>query len=99
VDVAALLPEPPADSDKYRRGIVADGDRFTGRRRWPSAARCGGGTGMVWLVSAPAAVAVVREGWPEAVVTVTGEDAPGGEEPAAAGRVKAWVAGPGHEHR
>jgi hydroxyethylthiazole kinase-like uncharacterized protein yjeF len=97
-DVAALLPRPPADSDKYRRGvigIVAGSDRFTGAAALAAGGAIRGGAGMVRLVSAPAAVAVVRQHWPEAVVTVIGQDAPEGEEPGAAGRVQAWVAGPG----
>jgi hydroxyethylthiazole kinase-like uncharacterized protein yjeF len=97
-DVAALLPQPPPDSDKYRRGvigIVAGSDRFTGAAALAAGGAVRGGAGMVRLVSAPAAVAVVRQQWPEAVITVTGEDAPEGDEPAAAGRVQAWLAGPG----
>jgi hydroxyethylthiazole kinase-like uncharacterized protein yjeF len=97
-DVAALLPRPPADSDKYRRGvvgIVAGSDRFTGAAALAAGGAIRGGAGMVRLVSAPTAVAVVRQHWPEAVITSIGQDAPEGEEPAAAGRVQAWVAGPG----
>ncbi|MBO0788553.1 MAG: NAD(P)H-hydrate epimerase, partial [Actinobacteria bacterium] len=97
-DVAALLPEPPADSDKYRRGvvgIVAGSDRFTGAAALAVGGALRGGAGLIRLLSAPAAVAVVRQHWPEALITVTGEDAAAGEEPAAAGRVQAWVAGPG----
>jgi ADP-dependent NAD(P)H-hydrate dehydratase / NAD(P)H-hydrate epimerase len=97
-DVAALLPRPGAESDKYRRGvlgIVAGSDRFTGAAALAAGGAIRGGAGMVRLVSAPTAVAVVRQHWPEAVITSIGEDAPPGEEPAAAGRVQAWVAGPG----
>jgi ADP-dependent NAD(P)H-hydrate dehydratase / NAD(P)H-hydrate epimerase len=36
---------------------------------------------------------VVRQHWPEAVITVTGEG--GGDDVEAAGRVQAWLAGPG----
>jgi len=43
-------------------------------------------------VSAEAAGAVVRQHWPEAVITVTGAT---GEEIGAVGRVQAWLAGPG----
>jgi len=97
-DVAALLPQPPADSDKYRRGvlgIVAGSDRFTGAAALATGGAVRGGAGMVRLVSAPAAVHVVRQHWPEAVITSVGQDAPAGGEPEAAGRVQAWVAGPG----
>ena len=46
-------------------------------------------------MSAAPAVAVVRLLWPEAVITVTGQDIPAGEDVHAAGRVEAWVVGPG----
>ena len=94
-DVAALLPMPGRESDKYRRGvlgIVAGSDRFTGAAALAVGGALRGGAGMVRLVTAPAAAAVVRQHWPEAVITVTGED---GEEVGAAGRVQAWLAGPG----
>lgn len=97
-DVADLLPQPPADSDKYRRGVVgilAGSDRYTGAAALATGGAIRGGAGMVRLVSAPTAVAVVRQHWPEALITSIGQDAPAGEEPAAAGRVQAWVAGPG----
>jgi hydroxyethylthiazole kinase-like uncharacterized protein yjeF len=97
-DVAALLPRPPAGSDKYRRGvvgIVAGSQRFTGAAALAVGGALRGGAGMVRLVSAEHAVAVVRVLWPEAVITVTGQDLPAGEDVPAAGRVQAWVAGPG----
>jgi hydroxyethylthiazole kinase-like uncharacterized protein yjeF len=94
-DVAALLPRPGRESDKYRRGvlgIVAGSDRFTGAAALAVGGALRGGAGMVRLVSAEAAVAVVRQHWPEAVITVTGAT---GEEIGAVGRVQAWLAGPG----
>jgi ADP-dependent NAD(P)H-hydrate dehydratase / NAD(P)H-hydrate epimerase len=97
-DVAALLPRPPADSDKYRRGvvgIVAGSQRFTGAAALAVGGALRGGAGMVRLVSAEHAVDVVRVLWPEAVITMTGQDLPAGEDVPAAGRVQAWVAGPG----
>ena len=97
-DVAALLPQPSEDSDKYRRGvvgIVAGSDRFTGAATLAVGGALRGGAGMIRLVSAPSAVAVVRERWPETVITVTGGQLAAGEEIGAAGRVQAWVAGPG----
>jgi ADP-dependent NAD(P)H-hydrate dehydratase / NAD(P)H-hydrate epimerase len=97
-DVGALLPRPPENSDKYRRGvvgIVAGSQRFTGAAALAVGGALRGGAGMVRLVSAEHAVAVVRVLWPEAVITVTGQDLPAGEDIAAAGRVQAWVAGPG----
>ncbi len=94
-DVAALLPRPGRESDKYRRGvlgIVAGSDRFTGAAALAVGGALRGGAGMVRLVSAEAAVAVVRQHWPEAVITVTGA---AGDEIGAVGRVQAWLAGPG----
>ncbi len=98
-DVGALLPLPGAESDKYRRGVlglVAGSDRFTGAAWLAVGGAARGGAGMVRLVSAPAAAAVVRQHWPEAVIT----EIPGGDsDPAGllrtAGRVQAWTAGPG----
>ncbi|HEX3390340.1 MAG TPA: NAD(P)H-hydrate epimerase [Streptosporangiaceae bacterium] len=97
-DVGALLPQPGGDSDKYRRGvagIVAGSERFTGAAALAVGGAIRGGAGMVRLVSAAPAVAVVRLLWPEAVITVTGQDIPAGEDVRAAGRVQAWVVGPG----
>ncbi len=97
-DVGGLLPQPSAESDKYRRGvagIVAGSDRFTGAAALAVGGAIRGGAGMVRLVSAAPAVAAVRLLWPEAVITVTGQDIPPGEDVRAAGRVQAWVAGPG----
>ncbi len=98
-DVAALLPRPSAESDKYRRGVlgvVAGSDRFTGAAWLAVGAAIRGGAGMVRLVSAGRPAAIVRQDWPEAVITVI-EDA--GPAPAqvlqTAGRVQAWTAGPG----
>src|SRR5580693_8776373 len=97
-DVGAALPRPPADSDKYRRGVaglVAGSQRYTGAAALATGGALRGGAGMVRLVSAEHAVAVVRVLWPEAVITVTGPDRPASEDIPAAGRVQAWVAGPG----
>src|SRR5580700_20229 len=94
-DVGALLPRPGRESDKYRRGvlgIVAGSDRFTGAAALAVGGALRGGAGMVRLVTAPAAAAVVRQHWPEAVITVTGDS---GGEVGTAGRVQAWLAGPG----
>jgi hydroxyethylthiazole kinase-like uncharacterized protein yjeF len=122
-DIAAWLPHPTAESDKYRRGvlgIVAGSDRFTGAAQLSVGAAVRGGAGMVRLVSAPAAAAVVRQHWPEAVITTTGDTTTGDTTTGdtttgdtttgdtttgdartgahvieAAGRVQAWVGGPG----
>jgi hydroxyethylthiazole kinase-like uncharacterized protein yjeF len=97
-DVAAALPQPGRDSDKYRRGvlgIVAGSERFTGAATLAVGGAIRGGAGMVRLVTPEQAAAVVRQMWPEAVITVTGASLPAGEEVATAGRVQAWLAGPG----
>jgi hydroxyethylthiazole kinase-like uncharacterized protein yjeF len=97
-DVAALLPQPPGDSDKYRRGVlgvVAGSDRFTGAAALAVGGALRGGAGMVRLVSAGPAVAVVRLHWPEALTLATGDGSRAGHEIETAGRVQAWVAGPG----
>ena len=96
-DVAALLPRPGAESDKYRRGVLgvlAGSQRYTGAAVLSVGGAIRGGAGMVRLVSAGPAADVVRQHWPEAVITVIDPaDPPGAVE--AAGRVQAWVAGPG----
>jgi hydroxyethylthiazole kinase-like uncharacterized protein yjeF len=93
-DIAALLPRPGAESDKYRRGVaglLAGSDRFAGAAVLASGGAIHGGAGMVRVVTGTVPAVAVRQAWPEAVVTVL-ED---GEDPTAAGRVQAWVAGPG----
>jgi hydroxyethylthiazole kinase-like uncharacterized protein yjeF len=95
-DVAALLPAPGPDSDKYRRGVlgvVAGSDTYTG-----AAALCVGGAlatgaGMVRYIGVERPAELVRQRWPEAVVTVV---TPGdGDAVVGAGRVQAWVVGSG----
>jgi ADP-dependent NAD(P)H-hydrate dehydratase / NAD(P)H-hydrate epimerase len=97
-DVAGLLPKPTAESDKYRRGVlgvVAGSEQYTGAAWLATGAAIRGGAGMVRLISAAHAAEVVRNHWPEAVITVAGP----GDDPAkvleTAGRVQAWTAGPG----
>ena len=100
-DVAVMLPRPSRESDKYRRGVlgvVAGSERFTGAAALVVGGALRGGAGMVRFVSAPQAAAIVRQRWPEAVVTVIPQDAgapPAGDILRSAGRVQAWVAGPG----
>jgi ADP-dependent NAD(P)H-hydrate dehydratase / NAD(P)H-hydrate epimerase len=106
-DVAAMLPWPTADSDKYRRGvigIVAGSEHFTGAAVLSAGGAIKGGAGMVRFVSAQPAVTAVRQWWPEAVITVLPPEPAGGSRfsgttaedfLASAGRVQAWVAGPG----
>ncbi|MFD8781411.1 NAD(P)H-hydrate dehydratase [Kitasatospora sp. NPDC059599] len=87
-DVAALLPLPGAESDKYRRGVVgvaAGSVTYPGAAVLAVAGAQRGGAGAVRYVGT-AAEEVVRR-FPETLVTEGG--------PAGAGRVQAWVVGPG----
>ncbi|MFJ9827361.1 NAD(P)H-hydrate dehydratase [Streptomyces sp. NPDC101160] len=87
-DVARLLPRPAAESDKYRRGVVgvvAGSARYPGAAVLAVAGALRGGAGAVRYVG-PAADAVIAA-HPETLVH------PG--PPAKAGRVQAWVVGPG----
>ncbi|MYR42423.1 NAD(P)H-hydrate epimerase, partial [Streptomyces sp. SID5910] len=87
-DVALLLPVPGAESDKYRRGVVGIA---AGSARYPGAAVLAvsgalrGGAGAVRYVG-PAGDAVIAR-FPETLVSDQG--------PKRAGRVQAWVVGPG----
>ncbi len=98
-DVAALLPVPAAESDKYRRGVLgvlAGSERFTGAAWLATGAGIHSGAGMVRLVSDGRPAAIVRQSWPEAVITVIEDAGPGPAQVlATAGRVQAWTAGPG----
>ena len=107
-DVAAMLPSPTADSDKYRRGViglVSGSEQFTGAAVLSVGGAIRGGAGMVRFVSAQPAVDVVRQWWPETVITVLPPEPAGGgsrfagttaeDVLASAGRVQAWVIGPG----
>lgn len=95
-DVAALLPRPGGETDKYRRGVLGVA---AGCNTYPGAAQLavGGGlatgVGMVRFVGAAHPAELVRLRWPEAVVT----DLPAGDGAGVldAGRVQAWVLGPG----
>ncbi|MGW5633259.1 NAD(P)H-hydrate dehydratase [Streptomyces sp. NPDC003832] len=87
-DVARLLPVPGAESDKYRRGVVgvaAGSARYPGAAVLAVAGALRGGAGAVRYVG-PAGDAVLAR-FPETLVSDTG--------PAKAGRVQAWVTGPG----
>ncbi|MGV9282621.1 NAD(P)H-hydrate dehydratase [Streptomyces sp. NPDC003730] len=87
-DVARLLPVPAAESDKYRRGVVgiaAGSARYPGAAVLAVAGALRGGAGAVRYVG-PAADAVIAR-FPETLVSDRG--------PQRAGRVQAWVVGPG----
>src|SRR5215472_13326206 len=96
-DIRELLPRPGVESDKYRRGVLgllAGSDRFTGAVLLSAGGAVRGGAGMVRVVTADVAAVLVRQAWPETVVTVQPEDG-GWDLPGSVGRVQAWVAGPG----
>ncbi|MEU0191338.1 NAD(P)H-hydrate dehydratase [Streptomyces afghaniensis] len=87
-DVAELLPVPRAESDKYRRGVVgiaAGSARYPGAAVLAVAGALRGGAGAVRYVG-PAGDAVITR-FPETLVSDQG--------PKHAGRVQAWVVGPG----
>ncbi|PZT68784.1 bifunctional ADP-dependent NAD(P)H-hydrate dehydratase/NAD(P)H-hydrate epimerase [Streptomyces sp. SW4] len=87
-DVARLLPVPAAESDKYRRGVVgiaAGSARYPGAAVLAVAGALRGGAGAVRYVG-PAGDAVLAR-FPETLVSDRG--------PKHAGRVQAWVTGPG----
>jgi hydroxyethylthiazole kinase-like uncharacterized protein yjeF len=90
------LPRPGAESDKYRRGVLgvlAGSERYTGAAVLSAGGAVHGGAGMVRFVSVRPVVELVRQRWPEVVTTVI---EPGDSDSAlAAGRVQAWVVGPG----
>lgn len=88
-DVARLLPVPTGESDKYRRGVVgvvAGSARYPGAAVLAVAGALHGGAGAVRYVGGSAGDAVIAR-FPEVLVH-TGP-------PAEAGRVQAWVVGPG----
>ncbi|MFD4629969.1 NAD(P)H-hydrate dehydratase [Streptomyces sp. NPDC058284] len=87
-DVARLLPVPGGESDKYRRGVVgvvAGSARYPGAAVLAVAGALRGGAGAVRYVG-PAADAVIAR-FPETLVSAG--------PPSKAGRVQAWVVGPG----
>ncbi|WP_369205031.1 NAD(P)H-hydrate dehydratase [Streptomyces sp. PU-14G] len=87
-DVAALLPHPTAESDKYRRGVVgvvAGSARYPGAAVLAVAGALRSGAGAVRYVG-PGQDAVIAR-FPETLVS----EGP----PQHAGRVQAWAIGPG----
>ncbi|MEW1614391.1 MULTISPECIES: NAD(P)H-hydrate dehydratase [unclassified Streptomyces] len=87
-DVAALLPVPGAESDKYRRGVVgvvAGSERYPGAAVLAVSGALHGGAGAVRYVGPGAGAVIAR--FPEALVHAG--------PPSKAGRVQAWVVGPG----
>lgn len=101
-DLATALPRPTASSDKYRRGVVgvlAGSDRYTGAAVLAVGGAVHGGAGMVrFLASSPGVAGLVRQRWPEAVLTVAAPPADAAAAKAVieeVGQVQAWVVGPG----
>ncbi|MFI9269257.1 NAD(P)H-hydrate dehydratase [Kitasatospora sp. NPDC052896] len=81
-DVAALLPRPGAESDKYRRGVLgllAGSERYPGAALLAVAGALHGGAGAVRYQGRPGEEVVRHH--PEVLLTP--------------GRVQAWVVGPG----
>ena len=95
-DVAHMLPAPGGETDKYRRGVVgvvAGSDRYTGAAVFAVGGALGAGAGMVRFAGVAHPAELVRQQWPEAVVTVV---SPGdGAAVIGAGQVQAWVVGSG----
>ncbi|MBV9099157.1 MAG: NAD(P)H-hydrate dehydratase, partial [Frankiaceae bacterium] len=90
-DVAALVPWPEADSDKYSRGVVgvvAGSERYTGAAVLCVGGALHAGAGMVRYAGVEAAADEVRRHSPEALVTST-------DDVLSVGRVQSWVAGSG----
>jgi ADP-dependent NAD(P)H-hydrate dehydratase / NAD(P)H-hydrate epimerase len=110
-DIAALLPRPTAESDKYRRGVLGlltGSDRYTGAALLSTGGAVRGGAGMVRLVTFPGAAAAVRQVHPEVIITeLAGETRIRSESSASSssegsprfpddvGRVQAWAVGSG----
>lgn len=95
-DIADRLPAASSELDKYRRGVLgvaAGSDQFVGAAVLTAGGAVNGGVGMVRFVSTQRPVEHALAQWPEVVTTVVERgDGPG---VLAAGRVQAWVAGPG----
>ncbi len=92
-DVAALLPLPQGESTKYRRGVVgvaAGSAAYGGAAVLAVGAAVRAGPGMVRYAGPQRAVEAVLARWPEVIATVADRD-----PVASAGRVQAWVVGPG----
>jgi hydroxyethylthiazole kinase-like uncharacterized protein yjeF len=84
-DVAALLPRPSPDAQKYTRGVVgvrAGSATYTGAALLSVSGAACGLAGMVRYDGAPEAAALVRAAHPEVV---------------GPGRVQAWVVGSGSD--
>lgn len=96
VDVVMRLPLRQAGGDKYTTGVVgvaAGSPQYTGAAVLAVGAAVRAGAGMVRFAGVENAADHVRSRWPETVVTTV---SPGdGDAVVDAGRVQAWVVGPG----
>ncbi|MGW1991119.1 NAD(P)H-hydrate dehydratase [Embleya sp. NPDC001921] len=89
-DVARLLPAPTGESDKYSRGVlgvVAGSPRYPGAAVLVVGAAVRGGVGAVRCAGPAEVLRPVLAAWPETLATEAA--------PIDAGRVQAWVVGPG----
>lgn len=92
-DVAGLVPAGGRGSDKYSRGVLgvaAGSGTYAGAAVLTVGGALAAGAGMVRYAGGSPVADLVRQRWPEAVVTEAT-----GAAVAGAGRVQAWVVGPG----
>ena len=96
VDVAALLPLPGLVASKYTRGVLgitAGSDAYPGAAVLCTGGARAGGAGYLRFAGTAHPVELIRQRFPDVVAT---EVDPGdGKGVLAAGRVQAWVVGPG----
>jgi hydroxyethylthiazole kinase-like uncharacterized protein yjeF len=91
--VTGVAEDDARETDKYGRGVIgiaAGSETYPGAAVLSTGAALAAGAGMVRFVGAPHAAEQVRQRWPEAVVTEAR-----GVAVLDAGRVQAWVVGPG----
>jgi hydroxyethylthiazole kinase-like uncharacterized protein yjeF len=94
-DVDAAVPRPAWDAHKYTRGVVgvvAGSEAYAGAAVLAVGGAVAAGAGMVRFVGPVGVADAVRAQWPEAVVE-PGDGGAAGVK--GAGRVQAWVIGPG----
>jgi hydroxyethylthiazole kinase-like uncharacterized protein yjeF len=95
-DVGRLLPDPGAQASKYTRGVLgitAGSDAYPGAAVLCTGGARRGGAGYLRFAGPAHAAELIRQRFPDVVAT---ETAPGdGATVLGAGRVQAWVVGPG----
>jgi hydroxyethylthiazole kinase-like uncharacterized protein yjeF len=95
-DVGALLPDPGVEASKYTRGVLgitAGSNAYPGAAVLCTGGARRGGAGYLRFAGTAHPVELVRQRFPDVVAT---EVASGdGDGVLAAGRVQAWVVGPG----